>query len=255
MCGIHVAISSGDFLAPGQDLKHLLCNRGPDHIGEAQGRAESDGIIHKISFTSTVLGLRGGHVTPQPFVDQQSGSILCWNGEAWKIGPDTVVGNDGERVFEAMLKASATQNSLASSGPCVLEALKSICGPFAFVFFDNTRKYLYFGRDRLGRRSLLYHIAENTNTIKLSSVSDPKIGLWNEVEADGIYVLSWSRDEATRELQHLDTSLMLTSRFPVHKYAWEVEPRDHGHIPQRLQGQRQEAPDYVGGETLNTFNP
>ena len=254
MCGIHVAISSREFLVPGQDLKHLLCNRGPDHIGEAQAKVESDGTIHSVSFTSTVLALRGGHLTPQPFVDPQSGSILCWNGEAWKIGSEPIVGNDGQKVFEAMLRASATQNSVVGSNHCVFEVLKSICGPFAFVFLDNSRKQLFFGRDRLGRRSLLYNNVDHANAIEFSSVADPTRGLWKEVEADGIYVLSWCKQAAIGGLQLPDPNILLTSILPAHKYSWGVESGESGNLPQRLPEQRQESADYVGRETPYSFN-
>lgn len=37
----------------------------------------------------------------------------------------------------------------------VLSALSRIAGPFAFVFFSPSRSTLYYGRDRIGRRSLV----------------------------------------------------------------------------------------------------
>lgn len=249
MCGIHASISSRGFQLPGHDLKHLLCNRGPDHIGEAQAKVESHGTIYSLSFTSTVLALRGGHITTQPFVDPQSGSILCWNGEAWKIGQQTIVGNDGQKVFEAILKASTTQDGLSKSNHRVFEVLSSIYGPFAFVFFDNTHKQLFFGRDRLGRRSLLYNNAGRSKTIELSSIADSTSGLWNEVEADGIYVVSCLNEAAIEGTQDPGPSLMLASILPVHKYAWEVDSGDPREI---LQPVHQQKLNHVG-ETTHSF--
>ena len=250
MCGIHASISSRDFQVPGHDLKHLLCNRGPDHTGEAQAQAkvESGGTIYNVSFTSTVLALRGGHLTPQPFVDPQSGSILCWNGEAWKIGPQTVAGNDGQRVFETILKKSITQSDVSESNRRVFEALSSICGPFAFVFFDNVHKQLFFGRDRLGRRSLLYNNLRNSESIEISSVADTARGPWSEVEADGVYVLSCANGEAVEGAERPDPSIMLPSLLPVHKYAWEVKSGSSRDILQPLPCQKLELSNYVREE-------
>src|SRR4051794_20595656 len=105
MCGIHASISSGGLLTPSPELKKLLCFRGPDHLGESQARFDSQEARYYLSFTSTVLALRGGHVTPQPFVDTKSGSVLCWNGEAWSIGSEPIAGNDGQSIFDALTKA------------------------------------------------------------------------------------------------------------------------------------------------------
>ena len=251
MCGIHASISSRDFQVPGHDLKHLLCNRGPDHTGDAQAKLERDGTIYSVSFTSTVLALRGGYVTPQPFVDPQSGSILCWNGEAWKIGPQTVAGNDGQRVFEAILKESIAQSDVSESNRRVFEALSSICGPFAFVFFDNIHKQLFFGRDRLGRRSLLYNNLQNSETIEISSVADTTRGPWSEVEADGVYVLSCDKEESIEEAQQPEPSITLRSFLPVHKYAWEVKPGDSRDVLQPLPCQKLEPLNYVRKEATH----
>jgi asparagine synthetase B (glutamine-hydrolysing) len=248
MCGIHASISSRGFQVPGHDLKHLLCYRGPDHVGEVQAKVELGETVYSLSFTSTVLALRGGHLTPQPFVNPQSGSILCWNGEAWKIGSQPVVGNDGQRVFEALLKASTTQTDASRPSRRVFEVLSSICGPFAFVFLDNTHKQLFFGRDRLGRRSLLYNSLEHLETIELSSVADPTRGLWNEVEADGIYTLSCGQEGAMKEAQLPGSNFMLASILPVHKYAWEVNSGGLRDVLQPLKQQRLESSNYVREE-------
>lgn len=221
MCGIHASISSRGFQLPSNDLKHLLCKRGPDHVGEEQAVIKSDGPTYSLSFTSTVLALRGGHLTPQPFVDPQNGSVLCWNGEAWKIGSDTIAGNDGQRVFNALMTASTTYSCVSESNRCVFDALSSIWGPFAFVFFDNTHKQLFFGRDRLGRRSLLYNSLKDSEAIEFSSIADPTRGPWKEVDADGIYVLPCGQESAVKGMPQLDPDL-ISSILPVHKYAWEI---------------------------------
>lgn len=189
MCGIHAVISA---YAPGklpENLERRLCSRGPDHISTHEARlsnGDGDAPAVHLAFTSTVLALRGDHIAQQPFFDQASGSVFCWNGEAWKIRHHDVAGNDGEAI--ASLLSEAVRGSSAHDRERgILKVLRSIDGPFAFVFFDQPSDRIYFGRDRLGRRSLL--IQPSDKQLVLSSVADSTGDAWNEVEADGIYVL------------------------------------------------------------------
>jgi len=110
MCGIYASISTDGFKNPSTLAKEFLCNRGPDHIGESHTQLSlQDGKSYWISLISTVLALRGGYVTAQPFKDYHSDSLLCWNGEAWKIGTEKVTGNDGQAIFDALVRASLAQ--------------------------------------------------------------------------------------------------------------------------------------------------
>lgn len=189
MCGIHAVVSRDGFQSLPQDVKTCLCNRGPDHLGEVRFQTPGDSSVF-LTLTSTVLALRGDHVTQQPFRDASSGSVLCWNGEAWKIAGERVQGNDGEAIFALLTAAS----SRSAEEDAVLDVLRSIEGPFAFVYFDATSSRLFYGRDRLGRRSLLLN---GEGDIRLSSIAESTSSAWSEVEADGIYVVdlaAWDSD-------------------------------------------------------------
>ncbi|GKT48241.1 asparagine synthetase domain-containing protein C4F6.11c [Colletotrichum spaethianum] len=196
MCGIHVVVSRDGFQSLPAATQACLCNRGPDHLGEVQSQSapvESGSNPVFLNFTSTVLALRGDHIIKQPFRDASSGSVLCWNGEAWKIGSAPVEGNDGEAIF-ALLTAASNRDA---NEDAVLDVLRSIEGPFAFVYYDATACRVYYGRDRLGRRSLLLNQGED---LRLSSIAESTSPAWAEVEADGIYVLDlagWSRDSSS----------------------------------------------------------
>jgi len=207
MCGIHVAISrKKDTGALSGSLRDCLCNRGPDHFGQvtARLRPEASGDSDTfVTFTSTVLSLRGDHVTKQPFHDQETGSVLCWNGEAWRVAGQTVQGNDGETVFALLSEAGSTE--------AILNALRSIAGPFAFVYFDAASKTLYFGRDRLGRRSLLICHDESEGSLVISSVAEACQEKWEEVEADGIYSMAF------------EGGLFSSSSAPATRHEWLPE--------------------------------
>ncbi|KAK1909851.1 hypothetical protein P3342_008023 [Pyrenophora teres f. teres] len=191
-------------------------NRGPDSTGQHQILIESKGASVYATFLSTVLALRGSRVIEQPLKDEATGSVLCWNGEAWSIAGNAVQGNDSQLVFSKLQEACV--DASASSVRNVVELLSSIRGPYAVVFYDAPNKRVYYGRDCLGRRSLLRKAATD-GTIVLSSVCDNASGeAWNEVEADGIYVM---------DLNNVDTAL---PSFP------------HTHIPHRRLDQ-DEGPD------------
>lgn len=196
MCGIHVAIATS---APGQisaNLERCLCSRGPDHISTHEAclsNGDGGASTTHLAFTSTVLALRGDHVARQPFVDPDSGSVFCWNGEAWKVRHHDVAGNDGEAIA-SLLNEAVRASSAHDREHGVLKLLRSIDGPFAFVFFDKPSNRIYFGRDRLGRRSLL--IQASDERLVLSSIADVADKTWKEVEADGVYVLELDEEKA-----------------------------------------------------------
>jgi asparagine synthetase B (glutamine-hydrolysing) len=172
----------------------LLKQRGPDSIGQHQTLIESTSDAQKASthvyatFLSTVLALRGSGVVEQPLRNDATGSVLCWNGEAWSISGDVVVGNDSQLVFSRLLEACTS--SAEDSTRKIVELLSSIRGPYALVFYDAPNERIYYGRDCLGRRSLLRKSTPD-GTLVLSSVCDNATGeAWSEVEADGIYMMN-----------------------------------------------------------------
>src|ERR1700730_15440283 len=142
MCGIYVSVSKTGPVYANQELKQLLLQRGPDYLGEAEAEINAGSETLSLSFTSTVLALRGGHLAVQPLVDPFSGSTLCWNGEAWKIGQDLVEGNDGEAILD-LLTSRTSSLSTFDSVTGVLDIIHSISGPFAFVYFDKLHTLLY----------------------------------------------------------------------------------------------------------------
>ena len=144
----------------------------------------------------------------QPLHDPSTGSVLCWNGEAWRINDLAVQGNDAEAVF-ALLSSTKDQNE-------ALDVLRSVDGPFAFAYFDGDAKKLIYGRDRLGRRSLLVKGSEyDEGEFCLSSVADDPGAGWTEVQADGIYVMDLASRSRTTErcLWTEDEKMVSTKAF------------------------------------------
>lgn len=189
MCGIHAVISSDPArhtISP--NLERRLRNRGPDHLGSEVIQLSSTDPSLFLTLTSTVLSLRGDHIARQPLVDHASGSVLSWNGEAWKIHGHPVQGNDGEAVLSLL----ATTSGIEDNRDKVLNVLRAVEGPFAFIYLDKPAKCLYYGRDRLGRRSLLVKAGAH---FSLSSTAEPLTEGWAEVEADGCYTLDLNQTD------------------------------------------------------------
>ena len=222
MCGIYASVSKTGPVHPSKDLKHLLYSRGPDHFEETSSEIRVDDGKLSLSFTSTVLALRGGRVAKQPLTDSLTGSILCWNGEAWKIGEKPVQGNDSEAILNLLAICAHNVPKLYSI-TAVLEVIRSISGPFAFIFFDKTHELLYFGRDYLGRRSLLISADDITATVQFSSIVGSAQDTWKEVEADGIFVLAFSSKLDHPSVRPLPEEYPRSSYFESYRFHWGTD--------------------------------
>ncbi|KAF5449509.1 hypothetical protein F2P56_029947 [Juglans regia] len=118
----------------------------------------------ELHFVGATLQLRGINPIVQPLVDI-SGNILVYNGEIFGgiyINSDS---NDTEILLQALGKCCPSNSHLCtitdscdekrqSSIPGVLSAIK---GPWAVIYWQESSKTLWFGRDAIGRRSLLVH--------------------------------------------------------------------------------------------------
>ena len=202
MCGIFFSFCQEDHLHPSSDLLEDLRRRGPDGVNSVSTTLTLDAAAsrksctnmqkrtHFLTFHSTVLSLRGSSIVKQPLSDTETGSLLCWNGEAWSIGGESIRVNDAEHVFNIFLDAANGHgDNVVQSLQGVVDILSSITGPYAFIFYDAPHHRVFYGRDALGRRSLLTK-GHSIRGLVLSSICDPKdFEGWTEVEADGIYVL------------------------------------------------------------------
>ena len=208
-------------------LLSLISQRGPDWTDSLVVVGDGDNGSWTASFSASVLSLRGDHITRQPLVRRDENgavqNILCWNGEIWKLrGRElTAEENDGELVFDELIKCRGGVQNVVSA----------IEGPFAFVFYDQRSDKVWFGRDWLGRRSLLKQDITSTlegvpEGLLISSVSgdDGDKSQWKEVEADGIYGLSLNDVSAARTLQHIPFIKDAKEQTESHQGPWMRYP-------------------------------
>jgi asparagine synthetase B (glutamine-hydrolysing) len=196
MCGIFCSVSRHAHIEPSQGVTALLQARGPD----ASNTKHIRGRDAFLTYHSTVLSLRGSTTTTQPFNKPGSGSTLCWNGEAWSVRGERPDGNDTTRIFDVLQQAtcgSGEGTSLTRAAIAVSKGLSEVAGPYGFVFYDDVHSRMYFGRDFLGRRSLLRRVDTHGNLLLTSVTNGASTENWSEVEADGIYCIDLTTRSAT----------------------------------------------------------
>lgn len=201
MCGIFFTLSTSGSVLPTEETCCLLRQRGPDSFrvhrdiqgasGDEKGGLFKAATAH-LTFVSTVLSLRGGQVHTQPLVDEASQSVLCWNGEAWKVAGQPVQDNDTELIFQLFLQAVKPSSFGSKSADAVQRLaglISSISGPFSFVFYDAFNSKVFFSRDCLGRRSLLQG-ADDSGNLRISSLCDgTPSSPFEEVDTDGVHMI------------------------------------------------------------------
>jgi asparagine synthetase B (glutamine-hydrolysing) len=193
MCGILFSIAFNDPKSTvHDDLIPYISSRGPDSLQtyRVQIPVAASQQCLKLIFTSSVLHLRGQKVTVQPLISEAN-DVLCWNGEVWQGLYVNDEENDGLKLLEAL------------TGKPVWRVMEKIEGPWAMVYFSSKDKKLWFGRDCLGRRSLVRKSDPESRELLVSSVAID-LGRWEEVEVEGLWCLDLNEWAMTgKEVYHL----------------------------------------------------
>ncbi|KOM31744.1 hypothetical protein LR48_Vigan01g129900 [Vigna angularis] len=159
-----------------QSEENLISSFTDDGVSSSE-RDNADGIhTAKLHFFGATLQLRGINPLIQPLVDA-SGNVLVYNGEifgGFDLESDC---NDTEFLMRTLGECCSCGS--CSAGYCVecgkntvLGVLSAIKGPWAIIYWQDSSRTLWFGRDGFGRRSLLVHWpTEDDSTFLLSSVS------------------------------------------------------------------------------------
>ncbi|KAL1729765.1 asparagine synthase-domain-containing protein [Schizophyllum commune] len=124
-------------------LEQANAARGPDAQRTREVRADS----LDLDFYSSELRLRGDAPVVQPH--EGEGNILCWNGEIFDGLKMSATENDGVKLFEALGSLTSVEE--------VSALFSTLEGPYAFVYYQHRTRCIIYGRDPLGRRSLLVH--------------------------------------------------------------------------------------------------
>lgn len=149
---------------------------------------------------ASVLHLRGDSTVSQPLVSQDEQSALCFNGEIFQGDIVDVVDrkNDTAALFESL-------NECASADDVHHLFQRRIYGPYAFAYWNNRMRTLFFGRDPVGRRSLVVHWPDSVDQRLLVSstadgsarMQDHDTDFWHEVEAGLVYEYRFGNYDAS----------------------------------------------------------
>lgn len=72
----------------------------------------------------------------------------------------------------------------------IISVLCKIEGPYSLIYYQKSTNTLYFGRDSIGRHSLLLKIDSKTNSLTLTSVANKNMKGIVEVPAIGIFTMN-----------------------------------------------------------------
>ncbi|KAJ3145396.1 Asparagine synthetase domain-containing protein 1 [Geranomyces michiganensis] len=219
MCGIFFGLFSAAVSPSSLPIWPALLQanalRGPD----AHGSASIDlGPAFAAELHGWTLHLRGPVPVPQPKTDL-IGNQLCFNGEIF----------GGLQVPRDLNDTDVLASALEASERGVLEVLSSLRGPWAVVYWQPTERKLWFGRDFLGRRSLLWRKPRTAEEpFLLASVSpfgpvDGATGVggdWEEVPADGIYCLHVPQNSVIN--QHTCVADLCSA---ITRHPWTCDPQ------------------------------
>ncbi|KAM6178389.1 asparagine synthetase domain-containing protein 1 [Rhynchocyon petersi] len=159
-----------------EDLLYNLRQRGPD---SSKQLFKSD-VSYQCLFSGHVLHLRGV-LTAQP-VEDEGGNVFLWNGEVFGGIKVEAKENDTQIMFNCL---SSCQNEAD-----ILSVFSQVQGPWSFIYYQASSHQLWFGRDFLGRRSLLWYFNTPGKSFCLSSVGTQTSGVadqWQEVPASGVF--------------------------------------------------------------------
>ncbi|XP_012140960.1 asparagine synthetase domain-containing protein 1 [Megachile rotundata] len=180
MCGIFCYISqnlerSAQVSNEWNGCKDLIYARGPDKVTEKVEHLTQSWFGH---FNASILWMQGSNLYGQPTIDS-IGNILLWNGDIFS----------GDLAQDNICDTDVVLNALQSSLN-IMPVFKKIQGPYSFIYFQKSTNILYFGRDIIGRHSLLLKVNTDENALLLTSVASKEISGTIEVPAIGIFAVN-----------------------------------------------------------------
>lgn len=167
------------------DLLPVLQKRGPDYTelfsirtSTANSALNDSADLITINAAYSVLSIRGpvpkrrasgsAKVSGNGQVSEVKSppTVLLFNGEIYDGFDDTDESiSDTDRVHELLNRTLAERED-------PLQTLDALRGPWALIFWHEPTKRLYFGRDCLGRRSLMINVEAGSH-VTITSVPPP----------------------------------------------------------------------------------
>lgn len=77
----------------------------------------------------------------------------------------------------------------------IISVLRKIEGPYCLIYYQKSSNTLYFGRDIIGRHSLLLKVDNKANSLTLASVANKRMKGIVEVPAIGIFAMNLNNSQ------------------------------------------------------------
>ena len=165
------------------ELIAALHRRGPDQSARVPVNVHQH--APPATFYGSTLGMRGP-ATAQP-LRGAGNCLLLWNGEIFgggvSVGPHE---NDTSALMAELERRDSADGIVA--------CLASVAGPWACIFWQPSTESIWFGHDRIGRRSLLLGYS-TAGGLAISSVAPSSAQgtapnwRWQELPPSGLYQL------------------------------------------------------------------
>ena len=150
MCGIIFQISDKKIYTDNlKKAENFQKHRGPDFSGSKSIIAEGKNFYFSHQRLS-ILDLSSA--ANQPMIDEETGSILIFNGEVYNYLELKKDLSKFQINFKTTSDTEVLLYYLIYFGPEL--TCKKINGMWAFVFYDFKKKKIFFSRDRCGEKPL-----------------------------------------------------------------------------------------------------
>lgn len=150
MCGIagHISFKRQPETALVAEMVQRIRHRGPDDNGNWTSPGGECILGHARLSVIDLSPL--GH---QPMLDPETGNCIVFNGEIYNF---QALRQECETVGDRFRSHSDTEVILALYRRHGIECLNKLRGMFSFTLWDESRKRVFFARDRLGKKPLNY---------------------------------------------------------------------------------------------------
>ncbi|KAK6465593.1 glucosamine 6-phosphate synthetase [Scheffersomyces coipomensis] len=129
-----------------ESLIYKVSNRGPDYLNYTQFQQHANDLI-SFQLFSSILSLRQPFTT-QPIITSNHQFILQFNGELYN--DECLLENDTQFIMDKLSQSPGSRREN------IFNILNELKGEFAFILYDLLHSVVYFGRDKIGKRSLVY---------------------------------------------------------------------------------------------------
>jgi asparagine synthetase B (glutamine-hydrolysing) len=213
MCGIRILIEdiktneASSFDDDHSKLLLMLERRGP-HASKTVRMLPlcASSSAKRITLTSTVLHMRGEIMTQQPVeIVEDYDVYFCWNGEIYELltaDNDSELAEISEHESDTLVLSKLLREAIELKTESLLVTVASVLSKVVnaeFAFALVTPRFVLYGRDAWGRRSLLERVGDDNALLELSSVATSLVDStdWQEITPGQVFQYDVATGERT----------------------------------------------------------